>query len=297
MSIISDLQHEALDEQSSLVNLLRKALLVANKLNLHEFEKWIECELNGYDDNEDTPAYRDISGTAQVYNPMRGHVPLEIQGADLAEKLTHQKFGNPISEIENYSKNADASACVRLSFGAHIEEKLMASMNFPLKPSLRVEGAQLKRIADAVRTAVLQWALKLEKEGIVGEGLTFTAVEKKKAAEGAITFNIGQMTNSQLQTHTVESTQTLLVTQLDLQAVAQLIPTIEAAIAKSKLEAKGIAELRADVQTIRAQLESPKPKHSLIKDCLVSIRDVLKGAAAEAAVIGAVEGLKTIVGA
>ena len=42
MSLVSELQQEALDEKASVVGLLRKALVVANKLELKDFTQWIE---------------------------------------------------------------------------------------------------------------------------------------------------------------------------------------------------------------------------------------------------------------
>lgn len=46
--IVIELQQEALKSDFDILNLLRKAYLVARKLKLNEFEKWIDSELNGY---------------------------------------------------------------------------------------------------------------------------------------------------------------------------------------------------------------------------------------------------------
>ena len=50
--IVIELQHEALKSNFDIMNLLRKAYLVARKLKLQEFEDWINNELNGYKDLE-----------------------------------------------------------------------------------------------------------------------------------------------------------------------------------------------------------------------------------------------------
>lgn len=39
-----------------------------------------------------------------------------------------------------------------------------------------VSHTAVVKIVDAVRTVVLNWALKLEEDGVVGEGMSFTAV-------------------------------------------------------------------------------------------------------------------------
>ena len=60
MGIVIELQREALDESISIESLMRKAYLVARKLNLKDFEEWISQEQNGY--KQKVPEYRNIVG-------------------------------------------------------------------------------------------------------------------------------------------------------------------------------------------------------------------------------------------
>lgn len=55
-----------------------------------------------------------------------------------------------------------------------------------------VGRAQIRGIVDSVRTIVLEWSLKLEKDGILGDRLSFSREEKEKAS--AFTFNIQNFT-------------------------------------------------------------------------------------------------------
>jgi hypothetical protein len=41
--------------------------------------------------------------------------------------------------------------------------------------------SEFRRILEAVRNLILEWALKLEQEGIMGEGLTFSPEDQRKA--------------------------------------------------------------------------------------------------------------------
>ena len=45
-SIILDLQNEIIQSKCDVLQVLRKAHLIANKLKMDEFNKWILCELN-----------------------------------------------------------------------------------------------------------------------------------------------------------------------------------------------------------------------------------------------------------
>ena len=64
--IVIELQQEALKSDFDILNLLRKAYLVARKLKLNEFEKWIDSELNGYKNLDKIPDYRLLRGEVKA---------------------------------------------------------------------------------------------------------------------------------------------------------------------------------------------------------------------------------------
>lgn len=78
-SVVVDLQREALDRNVRVPDLLRKALVISRKLNLHEFQNWIEKELNGYGQKDEVPDYREVSGQVRGWNPYRGWIPVIFQ--------------------------------------------------------------------------------------------------------------------------------------------------------------------------------------------------------------------------
>jgi len=66
-----------------------------------------------------------------------------------------------------------------------------------------------------VKTELLEWSTRLESEGIVGQGVSFSETEKQKAAKGEERFTpqviiniIKEMTNSQIQQHSPHAGQT-----------------------------------------------------------------------------------------
>ena len=68
-SLVEELQRDALDSKINVSDLLRKSLVVATKLNLADFRKWVECELNGYGKDDGLPDYRLIRCQVQSTNP------------------------------------------------------------------------------------------------------------------------------------------------------------------------------------------------------------------------------------
>ena len=61
-SLVFQLQKDCLDPNIPTLEIMRKALVVAKKLNLPEFQKWITKEIEGYKAGDDIPEYRMLRG-------------------------------------------------------------------------------------------------------------------------------------------------------------------------------------------------------------------------------------------
>ena len=74
MKAIIALQKLVLTPSSKVSDILRHAYLIACKLNLEDFKKWCELELNGYFDipDEDVPKDRHIFGSFKLMQYFRG---------------------------------------------------------------------------------------------------------------------------------------------------------------------------------------------------------------------------------
>jgi len=97
-SVVLDLQNEALDKTLGVSDLLRKSLVVARKLGLSDFQSWIERELNGYGEDDETPEYREVCGQIRGWDPYRGWIPLIFEDPEMAEKLSRRKTSQSIAK-------------------------------------------------------------------------------------------------------------------------------------------------------------------------------------------------------
>ncbi len=70
---------------------------------------------------------------------------------------------------------------------AFLDEKCNASI--PLNYTVQVSSTAVKDIEERVKNAILEWTLKLEEEGIVGENMMFTDKEKDCATNIPQTVN------------------------------------------------------------------------------------------------------------
>ena len=275
--IILELQKEATDANVRISDLLRKALLVAKKLKITEIEQWLMSELNGYDDGADIPQYRHVNGQIKAFNTYNGvwmPVMFAEGGAEKERILSQRMCGQAVSQLEALID--DNPEQVGMQYSPEIQARLMKGADLPFPPMLIVSVSHLHGILDSVRTSVLEWALKLEEEGIVGEGLSFSDAEKEAAS--SVTINVENMTGSQIQAGTSNSSQSMTST-INIQQINDFVKQLEESLPDLALDDDTAQEVSSEIATIKAQVSSPKPKEGIIKSSLGTIKRVLEGAA------------------
>lgn len=176
--IVIELQHEALKSDFDIMNLLRKAYLVARKLKLQEFEDWVNNELNGYKDLDKIPDYRLLRGEIKAWNPYNGWIPVILQ--DDNEKITTHLASDSLANLINVYENSGNKMAV-LQFSATINNLLSKCMGFDTKYALMIGTNQIYSIIERVRNIILDWSITLEENGILGDELQFSDAEKEIA--------------------------------------------------------------------------------------------------------------------
>ena len=298
-SLVLDLQKETLNPKTRVADLLRMALVVARKLKLEEFEKWIESEINGYAEAKGVPPYRILTGQPVVVDPVQGPVLMHFSDPESAKRLSTLNINYPVSRIESNFKDADdPNVALIITYTPEFGAYLMREMRCPYQPGVRLEVAQFRGILDAVRNIVLKWTLDLENDNILGEGMTFPPKDKKAAASHTyhIRNYIGHITGSQVQQDTQFSAQTRSNETYDPGDLKRLAQTLKKNLEQIQVSREEKSELQAQIDTIAAQMKSRTPKGSTIRTGLSSIKNILEGAPGGALAEGIVEQIKTILG-
>ena len=177
-SIVIELQEMSSDPNIPITELIRKALMVASKLNLSDFKEWIEKEINGYEEVSEIPEYRNVTGEVKAFNPYNG-IWIPLLWSDAPEGVYDRKIKQKISEIEYNYKSANGILVV--PFPQEQIQFFINNFNAPSPPYLIINKAALAGILESVKDIILKWSLKLEKEGIFGEGMVFSKGEQEKA--------------------------------------------------------------------------------------------------------------------
>jgi hypothetical protein len=156
----------------------------------------------------------------------------------------------------------------------------MEGLDAPLQPTRHVSRSAVNGIIDAVRNMVLDWCLQLEKDGILGEGLVFSAKEKEVAAHSNYTINYNApVTHSQIQQGSPQATQAMHVSEMDKKAIADFIGTLKEHVSELKLDSTRDEQLRAKVREIETEAAAPNPNRNALHESLRTIRNLLEGCA------------------
>lgn len=189
-SLVLELQREAMDADSRVTDLLRKAIAVARKLGVEEFVEYANAELAGYT-TSDVPPYRVVQGELRAHNPYNGWIPVILESSELTRVLRSRSVGQSIAEIEHIYENGNEDSILTMNLPREAIDRFFKDTEeyrMGIVPKLIVGRSQMMKILDAVRNEVLNWALDLEKQGVLGKGLTFSPEEVKQAGS----IHIGQ---------------------------------------------------------------------------------------------------------
>lgn len=188
MSIVEQIQSAALDQGVSVSSLLLRVKLAASKLKLTDTHEWVERELNGYgnSDLDDIPHYRIANGTLLENNRFHG-TRIAHGDPETIAFLSLCEFREPIGALESLL-HADGDR-LAMPINLDVAKALQRTINYGAF-NIHFSKNVVVGIVDTVRNLVLDWAIKLEEKGILGEGVSFSMEEKKKAADSAPTIQI-----------------------------------------------------------------------------------------------------------
>lgn len=295
-SVVIELQKELLDKDCDILQSLRKAHLIASKLNLKEFDAWILCELNGYKaEGENFPEYRQMKGTLKAKNPYRGWIPAVItdkNGENLFNTVPVFESVSALLDIEKKAKDGK----FYYSYPPELSMKIAAYARTPayMEIALFISTVYITEAIDKVKNCLLEWTLELERKGILGENMTFSESESASAKDIAQQINnyYGTVVNGNVNDSQIVSGNNNSVTY-NSTTVSEAVKEIKESLEKENISAEDMENALELLSDISAKLEQNK-KPSIIKAALVGLKDFIlaTGANVTAALITAkIQGL------
>ncbi len=204
MNLVNELQVSA--ERDDVLTVLRKARRLASKLGVNDIDDWLAAEQDGYDAEQPVPSYRMVKGYLcfNTNGPIPvgcGHVAtgiMDYPGNIGVDRPMLDAMGEVLALLEPTSGKAKHG--LYMPVDNRILRELRNTLNEYIADQvtflLRMNVAQVRAIPEAVKDKILNWALALERRGVLGENMTFS--EKEKSEAHAITFNISNSKIEQL---------------------------------------------------------------------------------------------------
>lgn len=169
---IKELQKETNDNNVTIPSLLRKAKIIASKLEQKDFLDWIDKELNGYSSDDKVPEYRVIKGIPQGYNPYRGWIPYLNTNPENQKLISERGIGQSVSELNEIMKSNTNSLMVK--YPPSIEKVLRKGVGHDIDLRLLIDRASVAGILEHIRNNVFDWTVKLQEAGISDESSEFS---------------------------------------------------------------------------------------------------------------------------
>lgn len=277
-SIVLELQAEVLNSECDILTALRKAHVIASKLDLKAFDEWIMHELNGYFDVEDTeiPEYRKVAGITKAWNPYRGcWIPVFFEDRKYGDVFCRMDIRESISEIMEIHRKYGTH--LKVSYSGEQIAFLEKNSNVPYQTNyhLQIDTHKLKMIVDSVTNRLLEWTMNLEKMGILGESMQFDQNEKDLAKNIPQTTNyyFGTVVNGDVKHAQLVSGDQNTIT-FNYNDAVNMIQAVKAALD----EELPLGEARETADELLAEVEmklSNQEKPGIIKAAIVGLQSFL----------------------
>lgn len=271
--IVLQLQADCLDASVPISTLLRKAKLIASKLALEDTCEWLDSELNGYSCAlADLPAYRKGAGQPKFFNPVHGWLDIVLTDSEAREMVSTAFLPQAIAEIEHIVSQDGGFAV--FGFTAPINDFLHNQLGIRYNCGLYVSKAVLVGALEGVKNAVLQWAMQLEAQGVLGEGLRFSSAEREKAHTVTNIYggNIGVFGNV---AGNVKNAHFISSNGVDVDSLRDFVSQAMPALAG--LDPKTRAEVQPLLEDLRREAAGA-PEVSKVQNIVKSLRTILEGA-------------------
>lgn len=271
-SIVIDIQKDIIDSSKSVSDILRQSFILARKLKILDFEKWIGNELNGYKDAE-IPEYRHVRGTIKGWNPYNGWIPVIIQDQNLQKQMTNTIIAQSIPELEDLVSDPKGQLHAQLpdSFGdltghytRYIEE---------------IGKSSVRGIIEKVKNIIMEWILKLEEDGILGADMSFTEEEMKIADKNNYTVNnfFGDISGSQIQQNSNHSSQFIQNDDINHDLLSEIVSLLIENRSALIEKVSSPDQFTREIERIEKEAKQKKPSKKILDESMKSIRSLLEG--------------------
>lgn len=229
----------------------------------------------------------------EIYDEMGGAYPQAEGGGDMNENRFKQQTilrFNVLVYAEDRSKNNRRAIILR----EQVAEALGVAPDDLISTLQYLEGEGLIEFSVGVDSFIITHLGVLEVE----EALTNPEDSTKHFLPVAEVRNEiiihGNVIGSQLNQQSPGSNQSIALQIQNSQEIGNLLITLEESLEELTLTETELREARSEIATLRAQIQSPRPKRSIVAEGLSSLRSICEGAMGSGLATAAIANLDRI---
>lgn len=281
MSLLRQIQNDLASDAGDVTTVLMKCKILASRLGSAELSRWVNFELNGYPDDEETPDYRRLAITYYAnfaniaWKAERQAIPLQVVPQKYREAFKSHRFRDGIAKAASFAK-AKAGAVVprpELIFA-------LQGMMYPEMQCYSVWGeigrTEFEQLVSAVKNRVLDFALKIETENPdAGEALpSVTPVAKEKVHMIFQNTFQGPVGNVAQNSDHVNQTANIEVQAGDL---AKLVAHFTTHLDELNLDARQKQRAEAQIAALKTELDG-EADPEIVNQAGRTLRNITEGA-------------------
>jgi hypothetical protein len=171
MRILSQVQADLVDSDASLADTLRKARVLAHRINSSELDHWASLELDGYKDISEVPDYRIIeAGCAGTWTNGRWRiqnqgVPLhQIDSQNLVDLITKYPVRDGIRTVEHLSASKEQNIIITPELTTMVNHYVGDQGYGFSEIRILIHSYHFEQILDTVKNRLLDFVLRLNDE-------------------------------------------------------------------------------------------------------------------------------------
>lgn len=173
MSLLREIQNNAVDAKFDISTLLRKCKILAARLGSSEFKEWVERELDGYRDTKDLPLYRIIRVNSKGHfsgpfgsSLKNADIPLSCFPEEMHEFLGHSYLKESVASLQSLIDSCNSGVAQEAwnsSFVALVGMRIYEGMNC-MEAWKVIPITSIVSAVNTVRNKILDFALEIESE-------------------------------------------------------------------------------------------------------------------------------------
>ncbi|MCJ7507660.1 MAG: hypothetical protein MUO85_02870 [candidate division Zixibacteria bacterium] len=252
MTLLQEIQVEAVDSKSDLGTLLRKCRILASRLKNEELKNWVQYELDGYPPDAALPDYRKLQ--TQSYGYLSGPFGQSINNAPIPsmcipKEIRHLvapgvEFRNGVTALQDMISRRETEA-LQVHWPANVvalvSDRIMEGMTL-LQAWKLIPASAVVSILDIVRNRILNFALEIESAAPnAGEGNLTPALTADKVSNVFNTYIMGNVGNIASGNSQVTQQAILTISQGDWSSLEKFLKSLD-------IDDTDIAELKEAVK-------------------------------------------------